>query len=387
MNILIIGAGISGLSLAWNLKKKHGNGAHIQIVEAQNRVGGWIRSIKEDGAVFECGPKALKWSEAVEFLLHELGIWDEAVFADPSQNTKYIMHQGKLEIVPNTILSALQSPFSPILLRGFAKSLFYSKKLTEDLSVEQFFVQVYGKAFFKTLIDPLIRGIYACNPQDLSMQMASNHLGMFLGKKMQKSKLFSFREGLEFLPRTIARKLDCDIELSTQVLSLREKGDRVEVVTDKKTYEVDQVYTTVSHVLPEAIHVPRTTVQVVSLGFQDAVLEYSGFGFLAPSHEEKDLLGITFDSKLFPSMNGAYKTRLTVMLQNTNDAEKYCKKYLGITEKPSFIHAFHAKQCIPIFPVDFKKELEKQKNQKIILTGMDTGSLSVTDCIEKALVF
>ena len=52
-DIVVIGAGLTGLTTAFNLKKK---GRDVLVLEKQNRIGGQIRTYTEDGFTFESGP-------------------------------------------------------------------------------------------------------------------------------------------------------------------------------------------------------------------------------------------------------------------------------------------------------------------------------------------
>ena len=57
---LVLGGGISGLTAAWNLARK-GKGINVVLLEASQRVGGWIRSVKtRQGGIFELGPRSVR---------------------------------------------------------------------------------------------------------------------------------------------------------------------------------------------------------------------------------------------------------------------------------------------------------------------------------------
>ncbi len=52
-DILVIGAGLTGLTTAFRLTR---GGKQVHILECSNRVGGQIHTFREDGFVFESGP-------------------------------------------------------------------------------------------------------------------------------------------------------------------------------------------------------------------------------------------------------------------------------------------------------------------------------------------
>jgi len=51
--VLVVGAGISGLTAAWELRRR---GVPVTVLESEPRAGGQIRSLHRDGFVLETGP-------------------------------------------------------------------------------------------------------------------------------------------------------------------------------------------------------------------------------------------------------------------------------------------------------------------------------------------
>ena len=51
--IIIIGAGISGLSLAWRLGSR---GINVHVLEADSAIGGLAATLREDGYCLDIGP-------------------------------------------------------------------------------------------------------------------------------------------------------------------------------------------------------------------------------------------------------------------------------------------------------------------------------------------
>lgn len=59
--VAVLGGGISGLSAAYFLAKKHSDPSKITLVEGSGRLGGWVHSVRADnGAIFEQGPRSLR---------------------------------------------------------------------------------------------------------------------------------------------------------------------------------------------------------------------------------------------------------------------------------------------------------------------------------------
>ena len=57
---VILGGGISGLSLAWFLRRSLGATKKIVVVEGSDRAGGWLRTVSEKDFVFEKGARSFR---------------------------------------------------------------------------------------------------------------------------------------------------------------------------------------------------------------------------------------------------------------------------------------------------------------------------------------
>lgn len=388
--VVIIGAGISGLSLAWYLQKKFQNRLEIIILEAADRVGGWIESKIVDGAVFECGPRSMRGTFPI---IEELGLHSEIIEATATQ--KYLLYKQRLERMPDSFLSLFSLPLGRECLKAFISYPFRRKAKVVDETVASYFEKRFGRRFVNTFIDPLVAGIYAGLPDELSMRSA-------FASALRNQKIISFRSGLELLPKTIAAKLHADIRLGCRVESFHEWPDHVSVAYDGGSIQCDHLFSTVARFAPVAV--PKASVVTVSLGFKKNLLHYSGFGFLAPSIEEKELLGVVFDSAVFPELNGSYQTRLSVMLGGIraphmidlpedmlkSKAVAFCAKYLKIDELADFCVATKAIQAISQYPVGHFDRLQdvevRFKGKKVSFLGMDLYGISIASCISKAQV-
>src|SRR5688572_30430979 len=57
---VVLGGGISGLSVAWYLSKFAPKTTTIKLVEKSSRLGGWVHTKQQNGQVFELGPRTLR---------------------------------------------------------------------------------------------------------------------------------------------------------------------------------------------------------------------------------------------------------------------------------------------------------------------------------------
>src|SRR5262245_35319161 len=110
---VIIGAGISGLSLGWFLKQQKEN-IRLTLLEASDRPGGLIQTIKRDRFLFEQGPRSLStWGAGLATLklIEDLGMQDQVLFADPAAKIRYLFTEKQLQRLPTSFISLLSSPF------------------------------------------------------------------------------------------------------------------------------------------------------------------------------------------------------------------------------------------------------------------------------------
>ena len=97
--VIVIGAGLSGLACAYRLRQL---GIDCIVLEATDRPGGLIATIRRDGCLFETGPQCPRFAAGVWGLVRELGLETEFV-AGPAGAKRYIFRRGRLH----------EAPFSP----------------------------------------------------------------------------------------------------------------------------------------------------------------------------------------------------------------------------------------------------------------------------------
>src|SRR5262245_23718577 len=105
--IIILGAGISGLSLGWFLKRRFGSRIKLQIFEKSSRAGGWIQTVREKGFLFEQGPRSLRsHGSGLEtlMLLEQLGMENEVIAANQASRNRYLWINKKLHRLPNGLI-------------------------------------------------------------------------------------------------------------------------------------------------------------------------------------------------------------------------------------------------------------------------------------------
>ena len=171
---IVVGGGISGLSIAYFLSR--GNpGLEVLLLEGAPRLGGTLGSEKLEGFILERGPNGFldNVPDTVE-LVRELGLSDRLLKASDSSKVRYILKAGRLLPIPSSPPALLRS--SLLSLRGRLRVLSEPLKgrgvqEAED-SVAAFGRRRFGDEATRTFLDPLVSGIFAGDVERLSLPAA-----------------------------------------------------------------------------------------------------------------------------------------------------------------------------------------------------------------------
>lgn len=354
--IAILGAGISGLTAAYRLK-----GQEVTVFEKESRVGGLIRTSFHNGSLFEWGPRSIRKADADATLklIKELGLSDEIIYASSDSKTRYILKNGKLEKMRFL-------PYTGALFRNF----FSAKSIHEDESIYDYFCRRFSAEFADHFIDPMVKGIFAGDPKQLSMRSCFPKMWEGRSFFFQKRGLFTLKNGLESLTQALANQVR--VCLNTCIHKISFERDKIQLHHQQGIQEFDRLISTLpayalSLLLPTSslkehlLKLPFVSVGVMHLGYLNKVHPYRGFGYLVPSSEQEEILGVVFDSETFLEQNvSPIKTRMTVMMKdhaNPESALKAVERHLNIQEKPTLIQSKLIEQAIPQYPVGFHRWL------------------------------
>jgi oxygen-dependent protoporphyrinogen oxidase len=182
--IVVVGGGITGLAAAYYLRK-HAESAglpvRLAIVEASERLGGKIETLRKDGFVIEKGPDSfLARKKAILDLAADLGIEDELVPINPSGKKSYIVFRGKLHPMPDGLMLGIPTEIAPMLrtgllspagkLRAGLDFVLPARKGDGDESIGEFLERRLGREIVERIAEPLLAGIYAGELDKLSLK-------------------------------------------------------------------------------------------------------------------------------------------------------------------------------------------------------------------------
>src|SRR3954452_14773538 len=108
--VLIVGAGVSGLAVAYRLQQRLPQ-ANIIVVDVENRPGGKAWTVREDGFTVEIGPNGfLDTKQTTVELCRNLGLGDKLVAAsEAASKNRYLFLNDKLQALPGSAGAALST--------------------------------------------------------------------------------------------------------------------------------------------------------------------------------------------------------------------------------------------------------------------------------------
>ncbi|XP_043271291.1 protoporphyrinogen oxidase [Venturia canescens] len=175
----ILGGGIAGLSAAFYASERRL--AQPILLEASNRLGGWIHSLElPNGTIFEMGPRMIRpqglQGKNTLNLIDRLDLRDKLwhVTSDhPAAKNRMIYVKEKLYVLPNSLSGLFKSmePFGGPLIKIYWRDMMARKVASEDESMYSFVERRFGKDIADNLISPMLCGICAGDAKKISVKM------------------------------------------------------------------------------------------------------------------------------------------------------------------------------------------------------------------------
>jgi oxygen-dependent protoporphyrinogen oxidase len=436
-SVAIIGAGITGLTAAFYLKRK---GVPVTVYEAGARAGGVIQSLRQNGFLAESGPNTiLETSPKISELIRDLNLESRRIYPSPDAKNRYVVRDKKPVAMPSSQAEFLTTKlFSARAKFALAREPFVPPRRDGvEESVAEFVLRRLNQEFLDCAIDPLVAGIYAGDPHKLSVQHAFPKLleaeqkhgsllkGQLFGAGEQKeggefsrrdAKMFSFDEGLQVLTDALAAQLGDSLKLNTQVAKLLQTKDGLRVSTSSGEAEHGAIiYCGTAHKLAELkiesqtsidcsafseIRHPRVASVVLGFRREDVAHPLDGFGMLIPKIENFKILGTIFSSSLFPNRAPGNFVTLTSYIGGERQPElasfppdelvklvcEDLRVLLGVKSKPTFQHVALYPKAIPQYNVGYGKfkdlmnEIES-KAAGLFFAGSFRDGISLGDSI------
>jgi protoporphyrinogen/coproporphyrinogen III oxidase len=440
--VIIIGAGLTGLSLGHYLKKA---GKSFIILEKEGKPGGVISSAEEDGFTFEKGPSTgVLSTPEIALLFEDLKHRCSLEIADSGAKKRYIMKDGRWISLPSGFLSAISTPLFTLgdKLR-ILREPFVRPGSDPDETVAQMVKRRLGKSYLDYAVNPFISGIYAGDPARLVTRFAlpklyalEHNYGSFIrgsvAKATQKKsedekratrEVFSVRGGLGNLISALADEAGSEnIITGCESLTVYKVLDGYKVIFEDKSGTADEfnapvVVTTIGgYALPPVLSfIPRQTMRIISeLEYAKVVQVAAGykhwngstldaFGGLVPEVEKRNILGILFPSAIFRGRAPVGGALLSVFLGGMRDPsmiEKYddeirdivlseIRDTLFCNHEPDLFRVYRYEHAIPQYGKDSEVRLTTIRNIQrdypgLILAGNIRDGIGMADRVKQA---
>ncbi len=333
---LIIGAGLSGLSVAHWLKRENPD-HRLLIVDQANHCGGAIRSHQEQGYLAEAGPHGFldNCQESIR-LLQETGLDQECIKAPLSRFVRYVCLDGGLRLIPQSPPKIIKAPLISPLAKLRVLGDLFKKPLSGEPTVAQWVEHRFGRALLP-FADAVFTGTYAGDIErlvidgvmpgvrKLEQEHGSVIRGMLAKLRQNKGKkggskglpaMTSFPTGMGRLPQRLSEGLEPgrELELGCQVQQIKASNEGWLVTTENLQIQADNLVLAlpVNAALkliggldmaldpPPTLQIPEAWIATIACGFDGRSQLPPGFGYLAPEQEGRFALGTLFSSNMFP---------------------------------------------------------------------------------------
>lgn len=433
--VAIIGAGITGLTTAFYLKKA---GIPFRIFEKSDKIGGVMQTKSDESFLYETGPNSgvISHAEMAE-LFEDLNGKCKLELANEASAKRLIWKKGKWEALPSGLLSAVTTP-----LFSFSDKLrvlgepFRQKGNNPNENLADMVKRRLGKSFLDYAIDPFILGIYAGNPDYIVPKYAlpklynlEQNYGSFIGGSFRKMKepksekdkkanrkIFTAKGGLKRLVDALADFIGYDnIQLSAQVEIV---DNSFTLIIDGKSEQYSQiVYSGISKNISTLMpflnkdsikpieSLKYAKVVEASIGFKNwSGIKLDAFGGLVPFIEDKNILGVLFMSSLFENRapkNGALFTVFAGGIRKEYLAELPEKELKTIIAKdfmemmglknfePDLFELNYYKHAIAQYGADSAARIEnisllEKENPGLFLAGSMRDGVGIADRVKQA---
>jgi oxygen-dependent protoporphyrinogen oxidase len=346
--VIVIGAGIAGLTAAWFLKEQ---GIDVLVLEAEQIVGGRMKSFIVDDAIIDCGAQFLSSAYSIiPKLIEETGLIDEFINTAEwvglvkNSNISLIHSDKPWSLVKNHILSIWD-----LLLLGFKQFKFILGKKSlalnditqwvqyDDQLASNWIIENFGKAAAQELTSPIFNGFYFQSLDTSSAAMAAAVLAF----SAHHPRTMTLKDGIGSLPLKLAEKLT--IKTGVVATEIIETSSNVKIISNRDEFKAKHaIVTTPAPITKNLIINPdKETSTLFNTPYSSSMLISflthedwsppssicSAYGFLFNPCSDSKIAAFTIENKkCFTRKKSGYL--LNIML-----TDKWAKNFFHLTDE------------------------------------------------------
>jgi len=321
---------------------------------------------------------------------------------------------------------------------------FIGRARKEDEALAEFGTRRLGKEAFQALIDPMASGVFAGDPEHMSLKSCFPRIneietkyGSLIGGMLclqikarregsgkepgpgPGGHLTSFANGMSEMTDRLSSGLGARIKTSSGVKSIDHHGGRYQLQLESgQVVECDAlILAAPAHAQSQMLQqmspqlsgllggIDYPPLSVVCLGYREADLQRhpEGFGFLIPSGENRSILGTIVDSNVFPARAPDGSVLLRTMVGGARAPDKArlsdqemadmvrteLRDIMAIKAEPEFLRIYRHERAIPQYHVGhggrlLAIELALKAHPGLVLTGNAFKGVSLNDCVSNA---
>jgi oxygen-dependent protoporphyrinogen oxidase len=441
------------LTCAYRLAEK-GSGPPVicTLIEAEPRLGGKILTEEVDGFVVEEGPESFLAQKPWGLdLCRRLGLNDRLIGTNPARRKTFVYSRGRLRELPEGLVMGLPTKWTPFIrsgilswpgkLRVAAELVIPPRGSRDDESLGGFFRRRLGKEALERMVDPLLSGIYAGDPEELSLLAT---FPRFRDMEQENGSLLRsliagwWRQGSEDKPSDWTPFVTLQGGLSELVKALEARLKNVSILTGRRVrdvrvrsenrgyevalddggvisadavamatpaYDAASLIEPFDQVLAGMLRaIPYSSTVTVSLGYRRAGFghDLDGYGFVVPRIEGRSLLASTWTSSkwMYRAPDGAVLIRSYLggvgrenILDRTDEelvalVRSELRDMMNVTEEPVLMKVCRWPRAMPQYRVGHLERLTEMEDllaphPGLFLTGAAYRGVGIPDCIRE----
>ncbi len=453
--IVVIGGGIAGLAAAHRvleLAQEQSLAIDVTLLEASERVGGSIATERMGDFLVEGGPDSFITEKPWALRLCErLGLTSRLVATQDAYHKIYVVNRGKLVALPEGFFLLAPTRFWPFVqsalfswsgkLRIAAEVFVPRGNNPVEESLGSFVRRRFGAEALERVAQPLIGGIYASDPEQLSLTATMPRF-----KEMERSKgsiiramwseqkrrargesgsgarwsLFvTLADGMQELVSAIRQRMPKNaIRLNASVTKLTRNEEKKswsiavghdEAITADAVIIAAPAFAAAQMIAPvangaavELLKIPYASTATVNLAFrcQDFPRRPDSFGFVVPAVERRKIMACTFSSLKYSGrapedhillrafVGGALQPELfadddPAMIKNVR-AE--LASLLGVVAEPVLSRVWRHRKSMPQYHIGHAARVERIESKlrqfsSIALAGSAYRGVGISDCV------